>query len=186
MAESLGLITQDGTVRLVTGNDSAVLGRLWTPAGQSHFFQEAWNDPGQVANRWLLVRCRSGDGQTQEELVYFSLDLANPRDQEVLSLPGHVASLECSPREGLIAVGGQGTLAIYFAAPTLGEPGKELFSLPGHAGAEVRSLRFNQDGSTLISADSNHRQFGWLSEQVAPQIQPPAVAVAAGVDNWPR
>jgi hypothetical protein len=66
------------------------------------------------------------------------------------------------------------------AAPSLEEEGKELFSLSGHSGAELRSLKFTGDGRTLISADSQNRIYGWLSEDALQGVTEQMAMVLAG------
>jgi hypothetical protein len=112
----------------------------------------------------LVVRCQSGEGAISDELVYFHLEGDHPGEIGSLKLPINTNVVEFSPTEGLLAIGGQGSLAIYFVAPTLGEFGQELFSLPGHAGAQVGQLRFTPDGHSLLSADSSNRLIGWISK----------------------
>ena len=124
-----------------------------------HFFRESWNDPNKVKTGWLLVHTSS---DTKDELMYFNADPNLVDQNQSLSLTGKVSAIECSPSEGLIAVGGYGNVTIYFSAPTLGEAGKELFGLQGHAGADVRLLHFTSDGKTLLTGDSSGRLFGWL------------------------
>jgi len=157
-----GVLT-DGNVTLIDQAGSRVVGNLGNRLVQSlHFFTEAWNDPNRPVSQWLAIHCQSGDGQSNDEIVYFSLDADQPKE---LSLPlsTRPSVVECSPQEGLIVIGGQGTVTVYMAVPSLDEVGKELFSLSGHSGAELRSLKFTGDGRTLISADSQNRVYGWLS-----------------------
>lgn len=178
------LVGGDGVIRRLTDTGLVEIARLpeGTAAKSIHFFNEAWNDPAKPIERWLLVHTTAA---SSDQLHYFKLDAGNAQQQDSLlaTLSSRVSAIECSPVEGLIAVGGYGTVAIYFAAPTLGEAGKELFSLSGHAGADVNVLQFTADGSTLLSGDRNHRMFGWLSADSpdAPVAQPIAkISQSAG------
>lgn len=115
-------------------------------------FQEAWSE-GNPPTRWIITT--SGD-----ELVFSELE---GKRQVKLPLPNGTTAIEPSPVDGLLAIGGSGTVAIYFCAPSFDEPGRELFSLPGHAGSTIRTLHFSQDGSTLITTDASFRQQSWIT-----------------------
>lgn len=115
-------------------------------------FHEAWSE-GNPPTRWIITT--SGD-----ELVFSELE---GKRQVKLPLPTGTTAIEPSPVDGLLAIGGSGTVAIYFCAPSLDEPGRELFSLPGHAGSTIRTLHFSQDGSTLITSDASYRQQSWIT-----------------------
>lgn len=119
---------------------------------QLSLFQEAWSE-GNSPTRWIIAK--SG-----KELVFSELE---GERQVKLPLPNRTTSIEPSPVDGLLAIGGSGTVAIYFCAPSLDEPGRELFSLPGHAGSQIRTLHFSQDGSTLITTDASNRQQSWIT-----------------------
>jgi serine/threonine protein kinase/WD40 repeat protein len=154
----------DGRIRRFNGMDSREIGKLSGRQIKSlHFFSEAWNSPKKEKVDWLAIHCQSGDGLSNHELVYVQAN-AQAWEEVVLQLPDAVTKIACSPNEGLIAIGGQGTVGVLFAAPSLGEPGKQLFSLQGHAGSEICGLQFSHDGKTLISADRSHRMFSWLSD----------------------
>jgi WD40 repeat protein len=166
----LAAVDSSGLVQVIEDGKAREIGRI--PAGGSakgiHFFRESWNDPNKKKATWLLVHSSAG---AQDELLYFNEDPNQIDKNRRLALTGKVSAIECSPTEGLFVVGGYGTVAIYFAAPTLGEAGKELFGLQGHAGAEVSLLHFTSDGKTLLTGDSNSRLFGWLSEDVVSNKQ---------------
>lgn len=161
---TLAAVFLGGSVRLVDRSGTRDIGSLGDRQAKSlHFFSEAWNDANASASSWLAVHCQSNEGLASDEIVYLSLNPEQPKEV-VLPLAIRPSVIECSPQEGLLVVGGQGSVTVYMAAPTLDEAGKELFSLPGHSGAELRSLRFTRDGKTLITADNLNRMFGWLSE----------------------
>ncbi|MBX3421528.1 MAG: protein kinase [Pirellulaceae bacterium] len=171
---TFAIVGSDGTVGRLTEAGWVEIIKL--PAGEVakrvQYFNEAWNDPAKPKDRWLLVQTSTA---TYDRLHYFPL---NPGAQPVsVDLPSRVTSLQCSPTEGLVAVGGYGTVAIYFSAPSLGEAGKELFSLPGHAGASVNLLQFTADGRTLLSGDRGNRMFGWLSADNMAAPVAPGVAI---------
>lgn len=183
---TMAVALANGDVQIVDRVGSNAVGNLGSRKAQSiHFFHEAWNDPNKPASKWLVVHCQSGDGQSSDELVYLSLDekqqQAPDRPRELsLPLSTRPTVVTCSPQEGLLAVGGQGTVTLYMAAPSLEEEGKELFSLSGHSGAELRSLKFTGDGRTLISADSQNRIYGWLSEDALQGVTEQMAMVLAG------
>lgn len=164
-AASLTAILRNGEIVTQFNGISRKIGQLSgrTPVG-IHFCSEAWDDENRPTTPWLVVRCQSGEGAISDELVYFHLEGDHPGEIGSLKLPINTNVVEFSPTEGLLAIGGQGSLAIYFVAPTLGEFGQELFSLPGHAGAQVGQLRFTPDGHSLLSADSSNRLIGWISK----------------------
>lgn len=183
---TLAAVLSDGNVKIISQADSRLIGNLGSRQAKSvSFFSEAWNDANRPLSSWLAIHCQSGDGMSNNEIVYLSLDPAQPKE---LSLPltAQPTVIECSPQEGLIAVGGQGTVTVYLAAPTMDEAGKELFSLQGHSGAELRSIRFSSDGKTLVTSDNQNRVYGWLSEDALQGVTNElAVTVAANRQQPP-
>lgn len=180
---TLMAVNDQGRILQFEGEGVVDLGKLDGRKVQSiHFFHEAWNEPQKEKTPWLALHCQSADGLSHHELVYVKLE-SDDWIEEVLPLPGKVTAIDCSPTEGLIAIGGQGTVGIYFASPSLGEPGKQLFSLPGHAGSDLVELRFSEGGTTLISADSNYRMFSWLSEDSLSGITEELALASGGLDR---
>lgn len=128
-----------------------------------HFFQEPWNAAGKEPTRWLMTHCEASDG-TQDELVYLPMQATNLNgSRQSVAIAEDTESVVCSPTDGIFVTGSMGTLSVYFAAPSLSQPGQQLFDLEGHAGAKIQCLAFSIDGKTLLSADDRGRLFAWLS-----------------------
>ncbi len=156
VGSKLAVVDRSGSIKIVEAGKSRELAKLRANivADQIGFFDEAWTGD-KPATQWVVVR-------TGQSLQFFQVEGQKTAE---LRLPEGVTTVEPSPTEGILAVGGQGTLAIYFCAPSLDEPGRELFSLTGHSGSKIRCLHFTSDGKTLISTDNSHRQMSWLSSQ---------------------
>ena len=75
-----------------------------------------------------------------------------------------ITSFASAPHENVLAVGDEnGTLGIWFVAPSFDQSARELFTLPGHRGAGVSQLSFSIDGSTILSSDTSQRTIQWRS-----------------------
>jgi WD40 repeat protein len=163
-AESeLALVRNDGAVETRTAGGVQTVGKLGAnePARSIHYFTEPWSDVNQKPTRWLAVHTQPTDDDGK--LNYFGLDADN-NTQHSAALASGTKVLACSPTDGILVTGGAGVVGIHFASPTLGELGKLLFTLEGHAGAEIKCLKFSPDGTTLITTDDRNRLFGWLSK----------------------
>jgi len=76
-----------------------------------------------------------------------------------------ISTMASSPTENILVTGDEsGTLIVWFAAPSLDESPRELFTLPGHRGAPIEHVEFSQDGSVIFSADGEGRLLGHPSE----------------------
>ncbi len=165
----LAMVTNDGRVLVKSGAEEKLVGQVepGMVAQSIHHFVEPWSDPNIPAANWLVVHSETNDASGAGEIEYFSLD-AQPAGQPVArhrtSLAKGITVLACSPTDNIFVTGGGGTVSVHFASPTLEQYGQSpLFSLEGHAGAEIESLTFSADGKTLVSSDSKNRLFGWLS-----------------------
>ncbi len=185
-AGELALVMTDGSVLVRGADGEQTVGQLaaGTHADSVHFFAEAWHDG--TTTPWLLVHTLADPAQENSEarIHYFGLSkAAEPLLERSEALGDGVTLLACSPTEGLLVTGGEGNVAVHFASPSLGQLGNLLFNLEGHAGAKITCLQFSPDGKTLISADDQARQFGWLSEDAlngisaAPLETAPAAAI---------
>lgn len=75
-----------------------------------------------------------------------------------------ITSFASAPHENVLAVGDEnGTLGIWYVAPSFDQSARELFTLPGHRGAGVSQLAFSIDGSTILSSDTSQRTNQWRS-----------------------
>lgn len=165
----LALVTRDGQVMLKAADDQQVVGQLerGTVAHSIHHFIEPWSDANLPAEHWLVVHSQTTHSAEGSELEYFNLT-PQPVGGAIIrhrtTLASGLTVLACSPTDGIFVTGGGGTVSIHFASPSLEQYGQSpLFSLEGHAGAEIECLTFSADGRTLISTDSNNRLFGWMS-----------------------
>jgi serine/threonine protein kinase/WD40 repeat protein len=156
----------DGSIELRTNGAPRFLGKMQDghQVASLHFFVEPFT--AKDTRRWVMAHGKSSES-APDLIQYFSLsENPAPADKlETASIPGGMNLLACSPMDGIFVVGGKGTVQIHFASPSLEQYGKDpLFSLEGHAGAEIESLTFSADGKTLISTDSVNRLYGWLSD----------------------
>lgn len=72
-----------------------------------------------------------------------------------------ISTMASSPTENILVTGDEsGTLIVWFAAPSLDESPRELFTLPGHRGSPIQCVKFSIDGSVLFSADEDRRMIG--------------------------
>ncbi len=156
----LALVLSDGTVETRGAGGAKAVGNVGAdiPARSIHYFTEPWKD--KASTHWLAVHTQAEEGDGK--LSYFGLEAAV--DNGSMTLANGVNLLACSPTDGILVTGSAGVVGIHFASPSLKEYGKLLFTLEGHAGAEIKSLKFSQDGSTLITTDNRNRLFGWLSK----------------------
>lgn len=78
-----------------------------------------------------------------------------------------ISTMASSPTENILVTGDEsGTLVVWFAAPSLDESPRELFTLSGHRGAAIECVAFSKDGSVLFSADRERRMLGHPSDTV--------------------
>jgi WD40 repeat protein len=64
----------------------------------------------------------------------------------------------------LLAIGDEnGTLVVWFAAPSLDRGARERFTLSGHRGALIGQVSFSGDGNMILSSDSNRKSILWKS-----------------------
>ncbi len=180
----LAAIAADGSVSRIdiASGESAAIGSVdlagRTP-GQLHWLNEAWADGS--TDQWLVAQSNAAGGADRLDYLLFMAaagDAAGEtRTRAVqLEIPAG-ARLAFSPTEAIFALGDGGSVSIRFAAPGLGEPNAPLFDLAGHAGADVVFLGFSPDGNTLVTADNQSRQFGWMSVDRMKGI-PPTSALA--------
>lgn len=167
----LALVLRDGSIAIRSPDGVHSIGRLPSESASDvrdiQLFHEAWADESLPENLWLVVHTTSDQGN---RLHYFTLDSADDngetnRRPPMLELGPQAAKFACSPVEGILVVGGSGgNVTVFFASPTLDEVGTELFSLEGHSGAAISSIRFTADGKNVVTTDSLNRLFGWMSE----------------------
>ena len=75
-----------------------------------------------------------------------------------------ITSFASSPNENVLAVGDEnGTLGIWFVAPSIDQSPRELYTLPGHRGSAVIQLSFSSNGSSILSSDTGQRAIQWRS-----------------------
>lgn len=187
--QQLAMVRNDGTVELALADGSQRSPRGQVVLGDEevvlgiHDFTESWSGD-KAPDRWWMVHSET---DVAGFLQYLPDQQQPAGDAELVASPDPVripraARVATSPRDGLFAVGSSGAVAIWFAAPTLGVSGTPLYDLAGHSGAEITALEFTPDGSTLVSADSLKRVFGWMSEDPWRGMvrQPMADPVTAG------
>ncbi|MEZ6134696.1 MAG: protein kinase [Pirellulaceae bacterium] len=177
-AGELVIVTGDGTVKRHQG---AELGKVAQGKVRSlHFFAEPFSDATAKASEgWVLVHSMSDatDAETTGQLHFFNASDPTKNPTQPAEVASDLSVLACSPTDGIFVVGGKGTVQVHFAAPSLNQLGEDpLFSLEGHAGADIESLTFSVDGQTLISTDSSGRLFGWLSSDKLNGVSSSAVS----------
>jgi WD40 repeat protein len=73
-------------------------------------------------------------------------------------------TIATAPEEAILATGdSNGTLSIWYAAPSLDREPRELFTLPGHRGSAISQLSFSMDGACILSSDRSKRAIQWNS-----------------------
>lgn len=83
---------------------------------------------------------------------------------ESISSRSAITSMASAPGENVLAVGDEnGTLGIWFVAPSVDHAPRELFTLPGHRGSAVIEVSFSRDGSTILSSDASRKVIQWRS-----------------------
>lgn len=121
-----------------------------------HIFIEKWQDR-EIPTRWIVI-------ESPDEIHYMAWDSKLDPGDARFELPPGSSILSCSPHEGVFLTGSrEGSVGVHFASPSLGEYGKRLFDLEGHAGATIQSIGFTPDGETVITSDAAARVYGWLS-----------------------
>lgn len=161
-ATQYATIDMDGHVQLHTPEGERKIGQLAVDrvARQLRFFEETWDAEDKPNTRWLLVHTENKEGM-DHRLEYYPLISANLTPVDPMQLGESSAIVDCETAGGVFAVGGQGTLAFYWATPTHGLSGAEMFSLNDHAGSKLVTLAFSPDGGFAVSADEEKRCFIW-------------------------
>ncbi len=157
--KEIAAVYRDGSIQLhnLANGQSHLVSKYKAQSPRSiQFFHELIETQAPI--RWLVVQ----DG---EQLLYFGADQVNAGKTGVLNgLPDN-CRMACSPNENVFLIGGsEGSVAVYFAAPSSGSFGNRLFDLEGHAGSSILELRFAPDGNTVYSSDSKRRLFGWMAK----------------------
>ena len=140
-----------------------------------HYLTETWSDPTEKPIRHLVLHTETKEkGQIQFVPLVVDPSAANTeRNFDSLETLPLNARLSVSPTEAVLVSGDDaGTVKLWFASPTWDGKAKELYELEGHRGAKIELATFNQDGTTLISADSKNRVYGWLSHDKTQQTAP--------------
>jgi len=129
------------------------------------WFTETTDAQGEDASLLMLVRKLDG---RESRIDWCRLD----RDKSQLSgadfslkNQAMIQRVSVSPKGNLFVVGDEaGTLSVWFATKRWDKQARELYSLPGHIGANVTALEFSTDGKSLLSGDRDGRVIGWHSE----------------------
>ncbi len=146
-----------------------------------HFMVESWHNPQEKPVQHLVIHTERDNAPEIEKagqiqfvpLVGQPTTAAEDRKFENLITIGKGARVTVSPTEAVIVSGDTaGTVKLWFASPTWDHQPKELYELDGHRGAVIELATFNADGTTLISADSKNRVYGWLSRDTERKSAP--------------
>jgi serine/threonine protein kinase/WD40 repeat protein len=123
-----------------------------------HCFQEKWLAPNAIPLQYVLVQCEDED---QGWLQFVPLqEEGDPMEQPLRK----GALVAVSPTDSVLVTGeGSGTVTVWTAFPYWQKTGAVL-DLDGHLGSEMKTMVFSHDGKTLVTADSNQRLLGWISE----------------------
>ncbi|MEQ1824488.1 MAG: WD40 repeat domain-containing serine/threonine protein kinase [Pirellula sp.] len=122
------------------------------------FFTETWAREDSRPINYLLVQ---SEGDLEACLQFVPLEADGKAMEQSIRKGAVVAS---SPTDSVFVTGeGAGTVTVWIASPYWQRVGA-LFDLDGHLGAKMKTITFSHDGKTLVTSDSNHRLFGWLSE----------------------
>jgi len=132
---------------------------------KSRFVNMEWlEDPTGNANKPVLHLAILAQSEDSSRIDLVSLDGAGNASFQPIVSNSAITSFAAAPHENIMAIGDEtGTLGIWFVAPSIDQSPRELFTLPGHRGAEVVQLSFSRDGSTILSTDSSLRAIQWRS-----------------------
>ncbi|MCC6510005.1 MAG: protein kinase, partial [Pirellulaceae bacterium] len=129
-----------------------------------HYLLETWSNSQEPSIQHLVVHTETVDSGHLEFIPLKKVEgrVVTLADLEKLDKG---TRLSVSPTEAVLVTGDKaGTVKLWFASPTWDDKKpKELYELEGHRGANIELATFSHDGTTLISADSKNRVYGWLS-----------------------
>jgi hypothetical protein len=115
-----------------------------------------WHLISEPADEEVTVDNLPGDENAVEKADPFELTIAN------------LSKAATSPIEGLLAAGtDMGSVTVWFCSPavdTVRAKPREMLNLRGHMGAKITTLAFDPTGTSLVTADENHRNFAWHSK----------------------
>ena len=124
------------------------------------WLQEPWLT-GTSKHWHLAILSHSQKGS---RIDFVSLDPGSNETFSPILSASKITSFATSPNENLLAIGDEnGTLGIWFAAPSLDRGARELFTLPGHRGASIGQVSFSDDGNAILSSDINRKSIVWKS-----------------------
>ena len=140
-------------------------------APDTRFVSMEWlSEPGGTSakgSQYMAVLSRSTE---TSRIDFLLVDGDLPVDAEVgagfqpILSKSVITAFASSPGENVLAVGDEnGTLGIWFVAPSVDQAPRELFTLPGHRGSALVELAFSSDGSTILSSDASRKSVQWRS-----------------------
>jgi hypothetical protein len=170
--EGLLVLNQDGKWNLVSesGESEPLATSNWTSSATGSGFapdlagvrwlQEPWLP--ETKNRWhVAILSHQPKGS---RIDFVSLDPSSNESFSPILSTSKITSFGTSPNENLLAIGDEnGTLGVWFAAPSLDRGARELFTLPGHRGAAIGQVSFSDDGNAILSSDINRKSILWKS-----------------------
>ena len=131
-----------------------VLHRIWQ---ESNGFKNRGYQKPRIAGMWPHEPKGS-------RIDFVSLDPSSNENFSPILSTSKITSFTTSPNENLLAIGDEnGTLGVWFAAPSLDRGARELFTLPGHRGASIGQVSFSDDGNAILSSDINRKSILWKS-----------------------
>ncbi len=170
--EGLLVLNQDGkwTMLSESGESEPLATSNWTSSATGSGFepnlagvqwlQEPWLP--ETTNRWhVAILSHEPKGS---RIDFVSLDPSSNENFSPILSTSKITSFTTSPNENLLAIGDEnGTLGVWFAAPSLDRGARELFTLPGHRGASIGQVSFSDDGNAILSSDINRKSILWKS-----------------------
>ena len=140
-------------------------------ASDARFVSMEWlSEPGgKSANgsQYMAVLSRSKESSRIDFLPVdsdLSADVEADQSFQPILSKSVITSFASAPGENVLAVGDEnGTLGIWFVAPSVDQAPRELFTLPGHRGSPLVELAFSSDGSTILSSDASRKAVQWRS-----------------------
>jgi WD40 repeat protein len=170
--EGLLVLNRDGKWNLISesGESEPLATSNWTSRASGSglaldlaevlWLQEPWLP--ETTNRWhVAILSHEPKGS---RIDFISLDPSSNENFSPILSTSKITSFTTSPNENLLAIGDEnGTLGVWFAAPSLDRGARELFTLPGHRGASIGQVSFSDDGNAILSSDINRKSIVWKS-----------------------
>ena len=162
MSDTMGMLRID-----VEGKVHEIKNEAWSKhvrAPSYRFVGMEWlSEPTGVKGKpsWYMAVLSRSQEYSRIDVISENAELS---DFQPIVSKSKITSFASAPHENVLAVGDEnGTLGIWFVAPSIDQSPRELFTLSGHRGSEICQLSFSSDGATILSSDTSQRAIQWRS-----------------------